>query len=40
MYFILFITVIITAVVLVVEAYAIVKLIGSRSNNPAKGEPF
>ena len=40
MYFILFITVIITAVVLVVAAYAIAKLIGPRSYNPVKGEPF
>ena len=37
MYFILFITVIITAVVLVVAAYAIAKLIGPRSYNPVKG---
>ena len=40
MYFILFITVIITAVVLVVAAYAIAKLIGPRSYNPVKGAPF
>lgn len=40
MYFILFITVILTAVVLVVAAYAIAKLIGPRSYNPVKGEPF
>ena len=40
MYFTLFITVILTAVVLVVAAYAIAKLIGPRSYNPVKGEPF
>jgi len=40
MYFILFITVILTAVVLVVAAYAIAKLIGPRSYNQVKGEPF
>ena len=40
MYFILFITVILTAVVLVVAAYAIAKLIGPRSYNPVKGEPI
>lgn len=40
MYFTLFITVIATAVVLVVAAYAIAKLIGPRSYNPIKGEPF
>ena len=36
----LFITVLLTAVVLVVAAYAIAKLIGPRSYNPVKGEPF
>ena len=40
MYFILFITVLITAIVLVVAAYAIAKLIGPRSYIKVKGEPF
>ena len=40
MYFTLFITVLITAAFLVVAAYAIAKLIGPRSYNPAKGEPY
>lgn len=40
MNFILFITVLITAVFLVVAAYAIAKLIGPRSYNEVKGEPF
>ena len=40
MYFTLFITVILTAVVLVVGAYVVAKLIGPRSYNPVKGEPF
>ena len=40
MYFTLFVTVIITAVVLVVAAYAIAKLIGPRSYNKLKGEPY
>lgn len=40
MYFILFITVILTAVVLVVGAYVVAKLVGPRSYNPVKGEPF
>ena len=40
MYFTLFITVILTAVVRVGAAYAIAKLIGPRSYNPVKGEPF
>lgn len=40
MYFILFITVLITAIVLVVAVYAIAKLIGPRSYNKVKGEPF
>ena len=40
MYFTLFVTVIITAVVLVVAAYVIAKLIGPRSYNKLKGEPY
>ena len=36
----LLITVFLTAVVLVVAAYAIAKLIGPRSYNPVKGEPY
>ena len=36
----LLITVFLTAVVLVVAAYVIAKLIGPRSYNPVKGEPF
>ena len=36
----LLITVILTAVVLVVGAYVIAKLIGPRSYNKVKGEPF
>ena len=40
MNFILFITVLITAVFLVVAAYDIAKLIGPRSYNAVKGEPF
>ena len=40
MYFTLFITVIVTAVVLVVAAYFIAKLIGPRSYNRVKGEPY
>ena len=40
MYFTLFITVVLTAVVLVVGAYVIAKLIGPRSYNKVKGEPF
>ena len=40
MYFILLITVLITAVFLVVAAYVIAKLLGPRSYNPVKGEPF
>ena len=39
MYFTLLITVILTAVVLVVGAYVIAKLIGPRSYNKLKGEP-
>ena len=40
MYFTLLITVIITAIVLVAAAYLIAKLIGPRSYNKVKGEPF
>ncbi len=40
MYFILFVTVLITAIVLVVAAYAIAKLIGPRTYATAKGTPF
>lgn len=40
MYFTLLITVLITAVFLVVVAYAIAKLIGPRSYNSVKGEPY
>mgnify|MGYP000899431813 CR=1 FL=1 len=40
MYFTLFVTVLMTAAFLVVAAYAIAKLIGPRSYNPVKGEPF
>lgn len=40
MYFTLLITVILTAVVLVVGAYVIAKLIGPRSYNKLKGEPY
>lgn len=40
MYFTLLITVILTAIVLVVGAYVIAKLIGPRSYNKVKGEPF
>jgi NADH-quinone oxidoreductase subunit A len=40
MYSTLFITVILTAVVLVVAAYVIAKLIGPRSYNKLKGEPY
>lgn len=36
----LLITVFLTAVVLVVGAYVVAKLIGPRSYNPVKGEPF
>ena len=36
----LLITVFLTAVVLVVAAYIIAKLIGPRSYNPVKGEPY
>ena len=40
MSFILFISVLITGVVLVVAAFAIAKAIGPRSYNAVKGEPF
>ena len=40
MYFTLFVTVILTAVVLVVAAYVIAKLIGPPSYNKLKGEPY
>lgn len=40
MYFTLFVTVLITAIFLVVAAYVIAKLIGPRSYNPVKGEPY
>ena len=40
MSFILFITVLITAVLLVVAAYAIAKALGPRSYTAVKGEPF
>lgn len=40
MNFTLLVTVLLTAVTLVVGAYVIAKLIGPRSYNPVKGEPF
>lgn len=40
MYFTLFVTVLITAIVLVAAAYIIAKLLGPRSYNKVKGEPF
>ena len=40
MYFYLLVTVLLTAVVLVVGAYVIAKLIGPRSYNSVKGQPF
>ncbi len=40
MYFTLFVTVLVTAVALVLAAYVIAKLIGPRSYNKLKGEPF
>lgn len=40
MNFILFVTVLLTAVTLVVAAYVIAKLIGPRSYNSVKGEPY
>ncbi len=40
MYFILLLTVIMTAIVLVAAAYVMAKLIGPRTYNKVKGEPF
>ena len=40
MYFTLFVTVLITAIFLVVAAYVLAKLIGPPSFNPVKGEPY
>jgi NADH-quinone oxidoreductase subunit A len=40
MYFTLFITVLLTAAVLVIGAYVVAKLIGPRSYNKVKGEPY
>lgn len=40
MNFTLLITVLLTAVILVVGAYIVAKLIGPRSYNPVKGEPY
>ena len=40
MSFILFVTVLITAIFLVVAVYAIAKAIGPRSYNAVKGQPF
>ena len=40
MYFTLFVTVLITAVFLVVAAYITAKLLGPRTYNKVKGEPF
>ncbi len=40
MYFILLLIVLVTAIVLVAAAYVIAKLIGPRSYNKVKGEPF
>ena len=40
MYFTLFVTVIVTAVFLVVAAYITAKLLGPRTYNKVKGEPF
>ena len=40
MNFIFLITVLLTAVTLVAGAYVVAKLIGPRSYNPVKGEPF
>ena len=40
MYFTLFVTVLITAVFLVVAAYVTAKLLGPRTYNKVKGEPF
>ena len=40
MNFTLLITVLLTAVILVVGAYIVARLIGPRSYNPVKGEPY
>ena len=40
MNFTLLITVLLTAVILVVGAYIVAKLIGPRSSNPVKGAPY
>lgn len=40
MYFILLLTVIMTAIVLVAAAYVMAKFIGPRTYNKVKGEPF
>ncbi|MBQ8047069.1 MAG: NADH-quinone oxidoreductase subunit A [Prevotella sp.] len=40
MYFTLLITVLLTAAVLVIGAYVVAKLIGPRSYNKVKGEPY
>jgi NADH-quinone oxidoreductase subunit A len=40
MYFTFLVTVFITALVLVAGAFVIAKLLGPRSYNPVKGEPF
>lgn len=40
MYFTFFVTIMLTALVLVLAAFAVAKLIGPRSYNPVKGEPF
>jgi len=40
MNFTLFVTVLLTGLVLVLAIYVIAKLIGPRSYNPVKGEPF
>ena len=40
MYFTFLVTVFVTALVLVLGAFVIAKLIGPRSYNPVKGEPF
>ncbi len=40
MYFTLLVTVVLTAVVLVVAAYAVARLLAPRSYNKVKGEPF
>ena len=40
MNFTLLITVLLTAVILLVGAYIVAKLIGPRSYNPVKGEPY